>query len=122
MLKPGIMKPSILLGLALLLATCSNDEHTCSVNDPAQDLPWLKETIESYKTGYTDVTIEQGRFVLNTVFIITPCCLTCRSIVAVTPWVRNCEGKVMDGLSANDERIKGKKLIWKTPDDQAECW
>ena len=120
------MKPYILISLALLLATCSNDDHNdvCSVNDPVQDLPWLKEIIESDQTQImpVDLTIEQGKFVMSTVFIMSPCCVTCRSIAAITPWVLNCKGKVMDGLSAQDERIREKKVIWKTPDDQAECW
>jgi hypothetical protein len=128
MLKPIPMKAFVVSCLApcilclLLLSTCSDDDrgNTCSVDDPARDLPWLKKAIETYQLPTSsDATIEQGTYRFRTVFIISLCCPTCR--MAPLP-VFTCEGVAIDNLSPADENIKGRKVIWKTDGDQAICW
>ena len=117
------MKFTFLFCLALLVGACSSDgdhPNTCAVIDPIKQLPWLKAAIETYqKTNFADITVEQGEYHSQTVFIITPCCLACDII---PPPVYDCEGKEINNLSAGDEKIKDRKVIWKTPALEAECW
>jgi hypothetical protein len=129
MLKPILMKsfvasclaPCLLAGLMLLLSTCTDNDrnNTCAVNDPVHDLPWLKTIIETYqRSNYMDVTIEQGTYRFQTVFIIDLCCTTC---YIMPPPVFTCEGVALNTLSPGDKNIKNKKVIWKTDDDEIGC-
>lgn len=120
------MKFTLLICLALLFVTCSDDDHranTCSVVNPVKELDWLKEAIESYKDGPADVSVEQGTYLFKTVFILTPCCPVCdvQDLAGPSP-VYTCEGDVIDNLFPGDPGITDRKVIWKTPAMKASCW
>lgn len=121
-----IMKFTLLICLALLFATCSGDDdrpNTCSVLFPVTQLDWLKEAIESYEDGPADITVEQGTYQSETVFIINPCCPVCSSSDMMNPPpVYTCEGDTIENLYPSDAAIKDQKVIWKTPAEEAECW
>lgn len=118
------MRLSLLICLTLLSAACDNDSNnTCSVNDPVTELDWLKEIIETYQGGTTDLTVEQATYRFKTIFIATPCCSMCDATYGIViPPVYNCKGEELEGLSADSEEIWNKKVIWQTPVEEADCW
>jgi hypothetical protein len=117
------MKSIFPLCLALLLISCSGDDDkptTCGVKSPTTQLPWLKEAIEEYnEPDFMDVSVEQGEYNSQTVFIVIPCCPTCDML---PPPVYNCEGQEIAGLASFDNDITHRKVIWKTPANKAGCW
>lgn len=119
------MKFTFLFCLALLFVTCSDDNsNTCSVDDPVNDLPWLKAITKSSPDNPADLTVEQGTFFFRTVFITIICCPTCssgRSMNYINS-VYTCEGEAVDGLSPDSKAIKDRKVIWRTPAEEADCW
>jgi hypothetical protein len=123
MLKPIYMKSIFLFCFTLLLISCSGDDDlstSCGVLFPAKQIPWLRGAIDEFqKSDILDVTVEQGEYNSQTVFIITPCCLTCNFMA---PPVYACDGKVVAGLNPSDENIQDRKVIWKSPADGANCW
>lgn len=117
------MKSSFLLGLALLLAACSDDHDTpCSAADPAQELPWLKTLVENSRTDNIDVIVEQGKYHFQTVFIIRQGCLLTMRFASISYPVYTCKGKALKDVYSLDPDIRNLKVIWKTPDDETECW
>ena len=116
------MKFTLLICLALLFITCSGDDdraNTCST--PLTQLAWLREHIELANEGPADLSVEQGTFLNQTVFMFSLCCTTCL-MTAGPPPVYTCEGNTIDNVFANDPRITDRKVIWKTPAAKASCW
>lgn len=117
------MKSSFLLCLVLLFAACSDDhDNTCLTTDPAQDLPWLKTLIEKSRTDDIDVIVEQGKYHFQTVFIIHEGCLLTMRFAPINYPVYTCKGKTLKDVYSLDPDIQDLKVIWKTPDDETECW
>lgn len=118
------MKSIFLFCLTLLLISCSDDDAkptTCGVLFPAAQLPWLREIIDDYREAdFMDITVEQGEYNSQTVFIITECCITCD--LNGFPPVYTCEGEEIAGLMPYDDTITDRRVIWKTPADKASCW
>jgi hypothetical protein len=94
------MRKVLLLLILPLLSTlsCQKDEksesskNTCSVTDPAQDLPWLQSKIAlitSQDSSYA--YIQQAVYQGQTVFIFRNCCPSCNTIVPVY----NCQGEII---------------------------
>jgi len=106
---------SLLLILTFIFAfSCEQDDTVvstaCGVNDPAENLPWLKTMIESWKvnsTIYEYMYVQQGTNSGQTVFIVGNCCPFCDTYFPIY----NCAGEEI--ISASILDIKDKKTIWK---------
>ena len=96
-------------------------ENSCLVNDPTNDLPWLKSEIEKLEQGYRDnpelyryFYVYQAEFKGQTVFIFDSCCPFCNMVVPVM----NCQGDLLGYMgSGNDfSKITRETIIWQPPD------
>jgi len=108
----------LILGIILTLAFSCKDQGPdliCNVNNPTEDLPWLKSEIERRKQSQNDISkyfyIEQGEYNGQTVFIYNNCCPMCNTILSVY----DCNGKKLFDLDSTIE-IKNIKKIW-VPED-----
>ena len=96
--------------------------HPCDVNNPAENLPWLKAEIDSWKsTGelYKYFYVEQGNYFGQPVFIMKDCCPFCNTI---TP-VLDCKGEVLWYAYSEPDKtalITDLKIIWKSDDLQCD--
>jgi len=100
----------VLLSSTLLFGCADSENPTsCGVENPVEDLAWLKEAIEfSQSNGLAGFAyLIQGTYKGKTVFIMETCCPFCL-IISV---VQNCRGEVIPDASVND--VKNKKVIWK---------
>ena len=110
----------ILLLILLLTSafSCKDDDDCCTpllcgVENPAENLPWLKSMIEYWKvnsTIYSYMYVLEGKYLGQTVFIASNCCPFCSSI----PLIYNCEGDSID--YKNLVNITEQKVIWKPLD------
>jgi hypothetical protein len=93
------MKSLLLLlpALVLMAFSCETTEetgltNTCSVTNPARDLPWLREQIQVLERQDSSVvTIYQAEYKGETVFIFDTCCINCNTVVPVY----NCKGEII---------------------------
>jgi len=91
--------------------------NTCSVINPAQDLPWLRDKIAeitSQDPAYNYSYIQQADYQGQTVFIFGNCCPNCNTTVPVY----NCQGEFICTLYSEDcpgflDQIKNVKTIVK---------
>ncbi len=85
--------------LVIILFTalsCKKEEeriaNTCSVGNPVQDLPWLREKVKALQSQATSSGfIEQATYQGQTVFIFSDCCTACNTVVPVY----NCQGELI---------------------------
>jgi len=95
----------------VLLVSCQESESpkNCEVANPIEDLPWLKEQINtSASSGLVDyVYLIQGTYKGATVFTFLNCCPFCRFV----PQILDCEGNVITNASITD--VTDQKLIWR---------
>lgn len=105
-------KPLYLFVVILLLSfSCSDDEQTCGVDDPLTDLAWLKAKIdEAEDNGWKNVTIYQGRYRFQTVFVYDICCTTCLTRIPVY----NCEGEELFTLYTEEKTLSDVKVLWQS--------
>jgi hypothetical protein len=104
--------------LSLSFCACSDDDKivlpVCEFDDPAEDLPWLKEEIEGFdeydlgKYFY----VMQGEYNGGIVFTIDNCCPFCNT---TPPQVFDCNGVVVD-LKTTD--ISNWTTVWQADDSQ----
>lgn len=117
------MKSSIYLSLCLsLFISCTSDDKeslklTCSVEDPVNDLDWLKtetELLDSYES------IIQSTFNNEAVFIFNNCNPRINSVIPV----KNCNGDNI-GIISNEQDgipvsvLENGTMIWRP--DNFEC-
>ena len=118
-------KTYILLFALVLAFSCEKDDgdpvptSACGVENPGENLPWLKTMIESWK-GYPDLYkymyVLQGEYDGQTVLVISNCCPFCDS---TTP-VYNCDGQLLWYAPEHPDReITNSKIAWKP--DNSEC-
>ena len=94
-----------------ILFSCQEQENpkNCAVDNPVEDLPWLKESI---KTN-SDINLVQyfylvqGTYKGATVFSFLNCCPFCRTV----PQILDCEGNVINSASITE--VMNQKIIWK---------
>ena len=82
----------LLLGFSSCDAS-KNDTSKCEVQNPLEDLAWLKELKESLKDSNLEKTIYQASYKKETVFYLMITDPRVRLAFGVTLW--NCEGKVI---------------------------
>jgi hypothetical protein len=112
---------SLLLILSfIVLLSCDDQNSTnllsfsaCGVENPAENLPWLKEVIESWKVQtdiYPYMYVSQGQYEGQAVIIFSNCCPFCSSTVPVF----NCEGELLWYAPEHlDRTITDLEIIWK---------
>src|SRR6188768_2022557 len=81
-LKPQAMTPRLVitaLCICLSLAQCHDDESSSCTDNPAEDLPWLKQKIEVFESNnfFEDASVFQGRYESKPAFMIVVVCETC---------------------------------------------
>ncbi len=100
------MHKVLYLLMIVLFATyaCRNEDSsprqdTCSVNNPAQDLPWLKEKVEALREQESSYEyIQQATYRGQTVFLFGSCCPNCNTVAPVY----NCQGELVCTLYSNE--------------------
>jgi hypothetical protein len=103
-----------LLILALVLVfSCEEDDSdpiiACGIENPAENLPWLKAEIESFEEFpefYKYMYVQQGTYLGQTVFLVGNCCPFCDSYFPVY----NCEGEEIMGAAL---AVTNLKTVWK---------
>jgi hypothetical protein len=105
---------SILLILVLtLIFSCQKDDSVsvagCGVENPTEDLPWLKEMIESWNSDSLRpyMYVQQGTYLGQTVFLPGSCCPFCDFFFPVY----NCKGETI--TLENGQQVTNLKTIWK---------
>lgn len=110
------MKNCLVLLIVLLTFSCKEKVHpSCNVENPAEELPWLKAEIDRREKSQSDLKIyffiEQGEYNNQTVFLYNNCCPMCSTVGGVY----DCSGtKLFDlGPGVDTADIKNIKIIWK---------
>jgi hypothetical protein len=114
---------SLLLFILLIVLACSdndNDVSGCGLDNPREELAWLKSRVDSMARDTTEWVkycyVAQGNYKRRTVFQFGDCNPAINKIV----FTLNCDGNRID---SNDDpiftsEIKNIKIIWK-PDEFA---
>jgi hypothetical protein len=102
-----------LLILAFIAFSCEQNDpeviNACGIEDPAENLPWLKAKIESFEEFpdiYKYMYVQQGTYLGQTVFLVGNCCPLCDAYFPVY----NCEGDEIMGVALE---VTNLKTIWK---------
>jgi hypothetical protein len=83
------------------------------VNNPAQDLPWLREKVKALRERQSSYEyIQQATYRGQTVFIFGNCCPSCNTVVPVY----NCQGELICTLYSKkcpdfEDEVKNKVTI-----------
>lgn len=99
-----------LLSSAFFLGCADSENPTsCGVENPVEDLAWIKEAIEeSSSNGLSQYSyLIQGSYKGETVFSWGSCCPFCNFAVIVT----DCQGNLIEDASISE--VKNQKIIWK---------
>jgi len=99
------MKKLLLIFLPMLfVAGCVKDvkdtSSTCDLNDPIEELAWLKEVKNSLINCTCEMSIIQATYNDQTVFYVAMTDPLCDGIQAVS--LLDCEGKVVTNLTNNE--------------------
>ncbi|HEY9488320.1 MAG TPA: hypothetical protein VIQ51_08310 [Chryseosolibacter sp.] len=114
------MKPVLCIILVFVSSCVSHDDpqaNTCNVNNPIEDLPWLKKEVAEFNGSDLERAywfITKATYKSETVFIVRNCCPNCSTL---PPPVYACNGVLL--FRGNDEQyndISGERLIWKSPE------
>jgi hypothetical protein len=118
------MKKLLLLLAAFQLMAFSCDTetcidgpgNTCSVTNPTEDLPWLKEKIADMQQSDPPFAayffISQALYENKTVFIFGNCCPHCNTVVPVY----NCQGELLFFAHERtdfQQKAKNSHIIWQ---------
>ena len=98
-----------ILCITLSLTRCKDEDSRSCTDNPTEDLPWLKETIEGYEQTQTDMLIYQVQYKTKTIFSIVWCCHTCE----VIPAYFDCNGNELTHIDYT--KIRNQVLIWSLP-------
>jgi hypothetical protein len=94
----------LLLFVLCTASACNNEDSSprqtpCSVNNPARDLPWLKEKVGALRAQDSSYEyIQQATYRGQTVFVFENCCPHCNTIVPVY----NCRGELICTLYSKE--------------------
>ncbi len=89
----------------------------CGVQNPTEDLKWLKDEIEQYISNGTassmEIIIYTTTYHGSPVIIITICCPFC---MLTPPVVRNCKGEGLGrlGVDIDYSILDNARIIWQT--------
>lgn len=85
----------------------------CGGNDPANDLPWLKQEIARLSASTHCNSISRSTYKEQTVFIFSNCAANAYSI----PFLYDCDGHKLDLSPGDYQELKftgNIELIWKS--------
>jgi hypothetical protein len=91
---------------ALILVSCKNNENPipeCSVENPLEELEWLKEIKNSLNNCTCQISILQGKYRESTVFYLMITDPLCNSVFQVTLW--DCNGNVVKEYKSEDADV-----------------
>ncbi len=108
-----------ILFISVLFLSCSGKGNTitaaCGVDNPIEDLAWLKDYIEELKNSSQDLSqyffVAQGTYNRETVFVFNNCCPNCTTIVPIFDCEGNSLGQMDDMIKR--EEITGTTIIYK---------
>jgi hypothetical protein len=116
------MKNSIYLILSFLLigfACQENDDPAtaCGVNDPIENIAWLKQLAEESSTGGLSEFsyISQAKYKGKRVFYWASCCPNCSWALIL----RDCDGEALDQNITLDE-LEDIQVIWRPENFQCQ--
>ncbi len=98
---------TLLAILPFVVLSCKSDDvnlnNICNVENPVEDLAWLKEIITDIEQSSQsdEFYISQAVYEGKTVFIVGNCCASCNTVFPVY----NCEGEYINILGCTDEFI-----------------
>jgi hypothetical protein len=90
-MKKLLILPCLMFALATIFLGCDGDgKSRCDVPDPANQIPWLRDTITDLKGTEQDVAIYMGDYKGQKVFLFNLCCPTCKFFAV--PNIYTCMG------------------------------
>ncbi len=102
--------------LSTTLISCDKDDdnetnNTCNVSNPAEDLAWLKEAIDSLKQDeYSSVVM--ATYKGESVFYYD----NCNPIISYVSHVRNCSGDTLGNTTDLYDELTNLTTLWKHKD------
>lgn len=95
-----------LTGILLLSQSCTDTmQADCGVDNPLEDLEWLKaETENLNRSGF--IYLVEGKYKGRTVFFFN----ACDPIQPTLTVIQDCQGEIIQEASAND--VRNQKVIW----------
>lgn len=104
----------------LLVFSCEKDilsDNTCNVDNPLEQLDWLKDTIQSLGQSNPEWSkyylVTMAKYSGETVFIISNCNPAANSVFPVL----NCSGELQGILGGVPyESLSDRNVIWKAVD------
>ncbi len=96
--------------LAIIISSCSDEESIpeCNVENPMEELEWLKDVKNSIDNCTCQVSIIQGRYKGSTVYYQLMNDPYCNSIFGTVLW--DCNGSVVKTYGQNDLNAFGKEV------------
>ncbi|WP_215226564.1 hypothetical protein [Echinicola shivajiensis] len=100
--------------------SCKDEEQpsaSCGVENPAEDLAWMKPVIDELKSteiGRDYGYIRSGNYEGNNYYYVGSCCPNCNW----APIFYNCEGEVQEDLEISD--LTEVKLVWKSESNMCD--
>lgn len=111
--------PIIYIFLSLSCGKGTDPGPVCAVDDPAEDLEWLKVEIATMASSGLSryFYVSQGKYGMMTVIIFLNCCPNCNTIVPVY----NCAGEHLGNIGTGEDDIDSRfleyeRVIWKPAD------
>jgi hypothetical protein len=102
--------------LAVVSCKDKDEPEVCDVDDPVNDLPWLKDRaaeIQNSEFSAKYFYIVQAEYDGRIVFYVNNCCPMCDTLITY----RDCSGTQLESVDVT--RVKNSKRIW-TP-KELEC-
>ena len=100
--------------ITVFVISCHDETNStsCDVENPAEDLSWMKIMIESWETSmiYEYLYMQQGTYLGKNVFLAGNCCPVCDTNGTYIP-IYNCEGEELENVDV--QNITHLKIIWK---------
>ncbi len=101
----------LLIVCAAILFSCNENEgpSACGVENPVEDLPWLKSSIQETESSALAqyAYLIQGTYKGQTVFSMGSCCPYCLTLVVIL----DCQGNVIEDAALQE--VKNQKIIWR---------
>jgi hypothetical protein len=114
-----MMKARLLIfALFVAVVSCKDNDapNVCHVDDPVNDLEWLKTKIDELENSEFSrkyFYVEQAEYNGQTIFYINNCCPMCMTMLVYY----DCSGNAIE--SVDNSQVKNGKRIWMSED--LEC-
>lgn len=97
------------VSLILVWSCTKDDDKVCDVNNPSEELQWLKEELEAYEDDVYSYYM-QGEYKGSPVFYYQ----NCNPAINYDAIVRSCDGEGLGSYVFLESFISNSKLIWKS--------